>query len=102
MAAFTIERAEECAEEIVALFDDGFQLTDLFEIIPKIMEIVEAVEEMTGAEKEEAAGVILDFVVDKTDTPWLPDNLTDPFLKKGFRALFPIIAKATKGEFAIN
>ena len=105
MAEFTIEQVKKHAESVLALFDDGWQWTDLFEIVPKVMEIVEAVEGMNGGEKQAAAEQILDYVIDETDIPWLPDSLIDPILKKGVRYMLPVICKAAKGGedgYAIN
>ena len=102
MAEFSIEQVKKHAEDVLALFEDGWQWTDLFDIIPKVMEIVEAVEGMTGPEKAAAAEQILDYVIDETDIKWLPDSLVDPILKKGVRYIIPMLVKASKGEFEFN
>jgi len=102
MAEFTIEQVQKHAADVLELFEDGWQWTDIFEIVPKVMEIVEEVRGMTGPEKSAAAEKILDHVIDETDIPWLPDSLVDPILKKGVRFMIPMIVKATKGEYKIN
>ena len=102
MAKFTAAQVEEHAKKVMEAFEDGFQWSDVFTIVPQVMEIVEDVKEMTGTEKQESAEAILDYVIDNTDIPWVPDPLVDPLLKKGVRLMIPMLIKATKGEFKIN
>lgn len=102
MAKFTAAQIQEHAQRAMEAFKDGFQWSDIFTLVPQVMEIVQAAGGMTGPEKEEAALSILDYVIDNTDTPWLPDNLTDPLLKKGVRYMIPTLIKAAKGEFKID
>jgi hypothetical protein len=102
MAKFTVAQIEEHAKKAMEAFEDGFQWSDVFTLVPEVMEIVEDVKEMSGAEKEESALAIIDYVIDNTDTPWIPDNLTDPLLKKGARFMIPMIIKASKGELKLN
>jgi hypothetical protein len=102
MAKFTAAQIKEHAEKAMEAFEDGFQWSDVFTLVPQVMEIVEEVGEMSGPEKEEAALAIIDYVVDNTDTPWIPDNLTDPLLKKGARFMIPMLIKASKGDLKLN
>lgn len=102
MAKFTAAQVAEHAEKILEVLKDGWQFSDLFTLIPEAMEIVEAVGDMSGPEKQEAAEAIIDYVIDETDTPWLPDALVDPILKKAVRYLIPILVKAANGDFGIG
>ena len=102
MGKFTAAQIKDHADAILKEFEDGFQWADVFSIVPKAMEIVESVQEMTGEEKQESAEAIIDYVIDNTDTPWLPDSLTDPLLKKGTRYMIPMLIRASKGEFSFN
>ena len=102
MAEFTIERAKEYAGPILERFEDGFQWSDVFAIVPEVMEIVEDLKEMNGPEKEAAAVMVLDHVIDATNVPWLPDSLVDPILKKGVRLMIPMLVSATKGKLKVN
>jgi hypothetical protein len=102
MAEFTAAQVQEHAEKAMEAFEDGFQWSDVFTLVPQVMEIVEAVGDMKGPEKEEAALMIIDYVIDNTNTPWIPDNLTDPLLKKGARFMIPMLIKAAKGKFEID
>jgi len=102
MAKFTAAQIEEHASKLMEAFEDGFQWSDVFELVPNAMEIVQAVGDMTGAEKEESALGVIDYVIDETDTPWIPDDLTDPLLKKGARFMIPMLIKAAKGKLNID
>jgi len=99
MAKFTVAQVEEHAKKIMVKFEDGWQWSDLFEIIPEIMEIVGAVSDMSNEEKHESAVAVADYVIDNTDTPWLPDSLTDPILKKAVRYMIPVVYKAAQGKY---
>lgn len=102
MGKFTAAQIEEHGKKIMEAFADGFQWQDVFNIVPQAMEIVQTVGGMTGPEKEESALAIIDYVIDNTDTPWLPDNLTDPLLKKGARYMIPKLIEAAKGKLKID
>jgi len=99
MGTFTAAQIKNHAEKAMEAFADGFQWSDIITLVPVVMEIVGSVTEMTGAEKQESAEGILDYVIDETDTPWLPDSFVDPILKKGVRIMIPLLFKASKGEF---
>jgi hypothetical protein len=99
MAKFTAAQIKEHAEKVMEAFEDGFQWSDVMTLVPAVMEIVGEVKEMRGAEKQEAAEAILDYVIDETDIPWIPDSLVDPILKKGVRIMIPLLFKASEGEF---
>lgn len=99
MAKFTAAQIESHARKIMAKFDDGWQWSDFFEIIPEIMLIVGEVRGMSNEERHAAAIGIADYVIDNTDTPWLPDSMTDPILKKAVRYMIPVIYKAADGKY---
>lgn len=81
MAQFTAEQIAEIAGEAVKEFDDGFQITDLFVILPSFMKIVNQVGSLTGEEKKATVLALIDYVLDNTDLPG-PDFMLDPLLKK--------------------
>jgi hypothetical protein len=99
MAKFTAAQIKEHAEKAMEAFEDGFQWSDLISLVPTVMEIVGEVKEMGNDEKRESAEAILDYVIDETDIPWLPDSLVDPVLKKGVRMLIPVLFDAAEGKF---
>lgn len=82
MAEWTKEQVAEFAKEAMAVFDDGFQISDLFEVVPLVMNVVKDLSETTGPEKFALAVLLGEYIIDETDTPWVPDPVTDPILKK--------------------
>lgn len=103
MAEFTREQIEKEAGDILLAIGPKLELSDLTVVAPKVMELVETVSDMTNTEKHQTALNLLKYVLENTDTPWLPDGLSDPlFLKLADKVLIPLIAKASNGDFAIN
>lgn len=82
MAEWTNDQLEKMAAGVIELFDDGFQFSDIFQIVPKVMEIVGMVKDTTGPERKELAIMLGEYIIDKTDFPWLPDSIVDPICKK--------------------
>lgn len=80
------EQTRKWAEEMLDLFEDGFQWTD----IPRMMRIAQSFlapfPSMSLEEKRGSVVQILDDVIDITDTPFLPDEYSDPI----FKALTPM------------
>lgn len=101
MAEYTIEEAKIAAQSVVEVFADGFQWTDLFKVVPMVMEIVEKVQGMSGPEKRASALKIINFVLDETDLPG-PDAILDPILKKAAPYVIDLLIAATKGEIDVN
>lgn len=103
MAALSQEDFDARAAKLVEQIGPTLELEDLVVVVPAIMEIVELVENMTKEEKHQTALALLRYVLEHTDTPWLPDGVTDPLFEKvADLVLIPVIAKASKGGFAIN
>lgn len=103
MTAFNAEQINEYAQKVVDGVGPTLELEDLRVVVPTIMEIVEQTKAMTKEEKHESALNMLRYVLGNTDTPWLPDGVTDPlFLKLADMVLIPVIAEAAKGKWAIN
>jgi len=98
MAEWTTDQLEEMAQGVLKLFDDGFQFTDIPTLIKRAMEIAETVGDMTSEEKKAAAVMLVEYVIDKTDTPWLPDPLTDPLMKKFVPGLIELVIDASRGR----
>jgi hypothetical protein len=101
MAQITVEEIKSYADKVVAEFADGFTWTDLFTIVPMVMEIVEKVEGASGEEKKATAVEIINYVIDVADFPG-PDVILDPILKKAAPFVIELIIKATSGTIAVN
>lgn len=101
MAQITVEEIKKYADQVVAEFADGFQWTDLFKVVPMVMEIVEKVGGASGEEKKATALAIINYVVDSTDLPG-PDALLDPILKKAAPFVIELVISASKGKIEVN
>lgn len=103
---FTREWIQERGKALAAPFADGFQAGDIWPVIHEGMEIVEGFREASGEEKEAAVIELLTEVVKNTDTPWLPDSITDPLFIMLIKAIVPGamrgMVKASKGLLGIN
>lgn len=101
----TPEQIEAWGKRAMAPLEDGLQWTDLFEIVPIVMEIVEETHTFAGSsgpEKKAAAILVLEYVVDHKDLPWIPDAVVNPYLKKAIPPLIDLFARVAKGEWEIQ
>mgnify|MGYP003653375767 CR=1 FL=1 len=96
MERITGEWIKEKSEEIYAEFADGFEWTDLFKVLPKVIEVAMTVEGLSDEEKKGAAVAIVEYIIDETDTPWVPDSIVDPILKKAAPYLIDLSLDALK------
>ena len=101
MADVTEERIAAAVERIKGAFDDGFQLGDISTVLGEVTVFAEAFR-LSGPEKKALALKVAERVIDETDTPWLPDALTDPLMKKLLPGLIDLVVDAAKGKLAIN
>ena len=81
MAEWTTDQIKMLAQEALALFEDGFQFSDIAEIVPLVMKVARDVADTTGPEKKALAIKLGEYIIDETDSPWVPDPVTDPILK---------------------
>jgi hypothetical protein len=72
------------AKKVRAIFADGFQWRDLPDIVVCTIELVGG---LSNTGNRELVTKIVDKVIDISDTPFLPDNLTDPIFKLLARSL---------------
>ena len=80
MAEYSADYIEEKAQEIIALYKDKFEISDIFETITIAMDAVKHFNTLSGPEKEDAAYELICKVVDGTDAPG-PDFITDRVVK---------------------
>ena len=82
---------EKYAKELQASFADGFQWSDIAVIVRSSVEFVGGFHNLTTEEKQQSAVDIVNFVIDMTDTPFLPDMFIDPVFKAIAEPLVGII-----------
>lgn len=104
-----IEKINELADRVVKTFADGFQLSDVGEMVAVVTEAMDLAnkaaadaEKMTSEEKEAAARAVIHKALADTDFEWLPDFIADPVIEEIAVGLIPVIVKLTKGHFDIN
>lgn len=105
VAEITLEQIKRHVEEIKAIFADGFQFEDVIRVIGAAMEIAETYKHtvgMTGEERKALALKLIEQVIDETDTPWLPDTLTDPLLKRLAPSAIELVIKAVNGKLGVK
>ena len=77
----TEEEYKKAAISIKEIFEDGFQWRDIASLMKLSLEYADNFFTMDGLDKKETVLNIIDFVIDETDTPYLPDCITDPIFK---------------------
>lgn len=102
MAEITAEWLEAETKKVLALFEDGFQYSDLFKIVPMVMETVELVQGLSGPEKKATAISLANEVIDRTDMPWIPDALVDPIIKQFVPGAIESLIEASRGGFSFG
>ena len=99
------EWLEKQWEDAKGLFADKFQWSDLTAALKIGMESLKLFQGATGEEKNEMAVAFLCKIIDETDTPYLPDWISDPVMKAAVRAwgpsLITLLCGATKGELDV-
>ena len=93
---------QQKAEEIAAVFEDGFQFADVYMVIRLGMEFAELFDDLTGSEKKDIAVTLINKVIDLVNIPWIPDVLVDPFLKMLVPAAIELVIDTSKGEVSVN
>lgn len=89
---------EEAVDHIAGLFDDGFQLSDIWDAIPKTMEIVEGLGGLDGEAKKERVLKIISLLLDKVNLPgW--DWLTKKAIMFFLPGVIDKLVEASKGHF---
>lgn len=89
------------AEKIAATFEDG-KLS--FSDIPVVVEAGTKLAQIPGLpnqEKKDLAIKLICHVIDITDTPWLPDNWSDPFMKQFVPGAIDMIVNASRGKLKL-
>jgi len=101
MAELTESKVLEAVDKLKATFADGLQISDLSVVLEEIVVFADLFT-LEGEEKKALALRVAEKVIDDTDTPWLPDPLTDPLIKKFLPSLIDLVIKANNGEMALK
>lgn len=82
---------QKYAEKLQASFSDGFQWADIATVIRCSVEFVAGFHNLTKEEQQHSTIDIVNFVIDATDTPFLPDTFIDPVFKALTKPLVELI-----------
>lgn len=86
------------AEELKSVFDDGFQWSDLSTIARLSIEFMHQFIEMNEKERRDGVVSVIEHLIDITDTPYLPDFITDPIMKALVPPFVDLMISVTEGE----
>lgn len=75
----------QAAKSIVQSLDQGFNLHAVYELFFRSYEFVKTKQGLSLEDQKQTLVKLIDYIMDITDTPYLPDTLTDPV----FKALTP-------------
>ncbi len=92
---------QEKSKEILELYKDGFQWSDVAAISGITLEFLKKYQSVTLEEKKEMIMTTLIDLIDTTDTPYLPDSYTDPLFKAMVPPLIDILLSADAGILEI-
>lgn len=93
-----MDTIEEAVDHIAAQFDDGFQMSDVWECVTSAMQIAEEFEDLEGSEKKEKVIQILDKLLDRFDLPG-PDWLTKKAILWILPSAIDKLVEAAQGRF---
>jgi hypothetical protein len=75
------------AQSLVQSFDQGFSCNTIHDLFSKSYEFVKEKQELSLEDQKHTLIKLIYYIIDITDTPYLPDTLTDPI----FKALAPTL-----------
>jgi len=75
------------AQSIVKSLEQGFSLNTVHDLFSKSYEFVKEKQGLSLEDQKQTLVKLIDVMIDITDTPYLPDTLTDPI----FKALMPTL-----------
>ncbi len=84
-----------CAEQIVKAYQGGFDWADLGPVVQIAIDFINSYTKMSHAEKKESILNILHYVVDIVETPYLPENISEPI----FNMIVPPFVDLTMQAF---
>lgn len=87
------------AQAMVATMNDGFQWSDLITIIQEAFDFIKSNQGLAPIEQKQQVAILLNHIVDLTDTPYLPDSFTDPLFKLLIPPVIDVVINS--GKFSV-
>lgn len=108
-AVVDTQMIEKAADEILELFKDGFQTSDIFPAVSRLMEMAEVVDGASSSEKKELVVQGAKRVYEKLDpnlSKWVPQWVEKKAVHWALDALLPHAVDwavgVTKGKLNVN
>ena len=86
------------AKAIVDAMDTMFTWQELAHVLKESFHVVQLNQSLTIDEQKQHVTKILDYVIDLTDTPYLPDSWSDPLFKMLVPPIIDLVSKAFNGQ----
>lgn len=90
---------EQFVDSLLEIFEDGFQLRDVYDVLVKSLEYVADFDGWTHADRKEEVLKILAAVLDRTDSPG-PDAIVDWIIEEGAEVAIDYLWDAAAGRFS--
>jgi translation initiation factor 1 (eIF-1/SUI1) len=94
----TSDDLKNIAKELKNVFGDGFQISDVGSIVKLSLEYISSFYSISLQEKKEAIIQIINYIIDITDTPYLPDCIFDPIFKTLLDSLIEAIIPSSSSD----
>lgn len=88
------------ADLIREKFSDGFNWSDLTFTVGAAFTFGAQLDDLSWEERGQVMSDLVDYVVDNTDTPWLPDHFSDPVFKAFAHSTINVLVMSKKNEEA--
>lgn len=88
-------------EKMLNSLSEGFSLRALIRLIKESVIFIKQTSSLSDEGQKAQIGILVDYIIDKTDTPLVPDNYTDPLLKALSRPLIDVFIKVVERNFDI-
>jgi hypothetical protein len=102
MAVLTQAQIQQYAQQALDTFQSGIHLGDIPQLVGTLMEIVEQVQGMSGADKKQSVIAMVDYVLENVDIPWAPKAFVVPMLEPLVPAMIDKLVDATTGGLNVN
>lgn len=89
------------AQDFKNIFADGFQWSDLGALVGQIYDFTTSYQNLSREQIQSCVLITLNHLIDVTDTPYLPDNFTDPILKTVLPPFISLLGNLMEGKFAL-
>ena len=89
---------EGAAELLRQRFAHGFRWSDLTFAVGAAFSFGAQLDDLSWESREQVMSEIVDFVIDKTNTPWLPDRFSDPIFKAFARSTIHVLVVSKQNE----